>query len=87
MGTTYISRRKFSHQCASPSRWTQPVLSGLLQVTLRLLELSQISMPVAMLRNNANLEVATLAKTLAKRWRELAVAALDCATKALERRA
>lgn len=57
------------------------------QVTLRLLELSQISMPVAMLRNNASAEVATLAKTLAKRWRELAVAALDCATKALERRA
>ena len=43
-------------------------------------------MPVAMLRNNANVEVASLAKTLAKRWRELAVAALDCATKALERR-
>ncbi len=54
---------------------------------MRLLELSQISMPVAMLRNNASAEVATLAKTLAKRWRELAVAALDCATKALERRA
>jgi len=60
---------------------------AVLQVTLRLLELSQISMPVAMLRNNASAEVATLAKTLAKRWRELAVAALDCATKALERRA
>lgn len=58
-----------------------------LQVTLRLLELSQISMPVAMLRNNANSDVAMLAKTLAKQWRELAVAALDCATKALERRA
>ena len=63
------------------------MLKWVLQVTLRLLELSQISMPVAMLRNNANPDVAVLAKTLAKRWRELAVAALDCATKALERRA
>ena len=51
-------------------------LKRMLQVTLRLLEL--ISMPVAMLRNNA--------KTLAKQRQELAVAALDCATKALERR-
>ena len=57
-----------------------------LQINLRLLELSQISMPVAMLRNNANQEVQLLARALAKKWRELAVAALDCATKALEGR-
>ena len=41
---------------------------------------------ICMLQNNANVEVTSLAKTLAKRWCELAVAALDCATKALEPR-
>lgn len=66
--------------------WLWHNTPGLLQINLRMLELSQISMPVAMLRNNADQEVQMLARALAKKWRELAVAALDCATKALETR-
>lgn len=58
----------------------------MLQINLRMLELSQISMPVAMLRNNADQEVQLLARQLAKKWRELAVAALDCANQALASR-
>lgn len=51
-----------------------------------MLELSQISMPVAMLRNNADQDVQMMARALAKKWRELAVKALDCATDALKSR-
>jgi hypothetical protein len=52
-------------------------------VSLRLLELSNISKPVAMLRVHADQAVAALAGRVTLKWRAIAQAALDRATHAL----
>ena len=52
-------------------------------VSLRLLELSNISKPVAMLRVHGEQSVAALAGRVTLKWRAIAQAALDRATQAL----
>jgi hypothetical protein len=52
-------------------------------ISLRLLELSGISRPVAMLRCHPDPQIATLAARVTQRWRAIAQAALNRASQAL----
>jgi hypothetical protein len=53
-------------------------------VSLRLLEASQISRPVAQLRSHACTPLAAVAGRLAAKWRGIAASALERATAALQ---
>jgi hypothetical protein len=74
-----------------PQPWMHPadvlqILSALEEqpVSLRLLEASQISRPVAQLRGHAYKPLAAVATRLANKWRNIAASALDRATLALQ---